>query len=77
MRRQRSRVAAASTGQPNGCAELPRTDAHFCPPLGYDGAHFTVGSVDGQFVTPGDCASQTEILSNGWVHYRLGADPTG
>lgn len=54
------------------CSFFPRTDAYFYPVLGYTGSTFEVGVADLQFVHAGDCPSQTEMLGNGWVHYRLG-----
>jgi len=68
---------AATAAHPGNCAQYPRTDAYFFPVLGYQGAQFTVGTHESSSLTPGDCPSQRDILSNGWIHYRLGADPTG
>ncbi|HEV2758153.1 MAG TPA: hypothetical protein VGV86_01175 [Acidimicrobiales bacterium] len=64
-----------SAGAAAGCSSYPRTDAYFFPTLGYTGAEWTIGTMGLQHVQEGDCDSQTEMLSNGWVHYRLGADP--
>jgi hypothetical protein len=68
---------ATTAARPSTCAGYPRTDAYFFPTLEYVGDQYAVGAASGQSVTPGDCPSQTEILPNGWVHYRLGADPAG
>ncbi len=56
------------------CADYPRTDAYFYPPVGYRGTSFTVATLRFNYVQPGECPSQT-TMEYGWAHYRLGADP--
>jgi hypothetical protein len=68
---------APTAARPTTCSGYARTDAYFFPTLEYVGSQYTVGTADGQSVTQGDCPSQTETLPNGWIHYRLGADPAG
>jgi hypothetical protein len=68
---------APDAPRPATCAGYPRTDAYFFTPLGVTGSVITEASLYGHFPTSGDCASQTDMLTDTWVHYRLGADPTG
>ena len=65
-----------AAGTPTACSAYPRTDAYFFPTLGYTGSNFTIGTFDFHHAQEGNCPTQTEILPNSWVHYRLGADPT-
>lgn len=64
-----------AAGRAADCTGYPRSDGYFYPPLGFAGGSYTVATFDFHYVTPGDCPSQTDISDNGWVHYRLGADP--
>lgn len=66
---------AVGRAAPADCSGYPRTDAYFFPVLGYTGSSFEIGTFNSHSVEPGNCPAQAEILDNGWVHYRLGADP--
>jgi hypothetical protein len=68
---------ADTGGRPTDCSGFPLTDAYLYPPLTYIGESYTVSTLLFQSAVPGDCPSATEMLANGWVHYRVGAGPIG